>query len=244
MQALSRQSILLAALWLAVVPAYGDDIVAVALGEELARAELATVAGDEAARVARLLNWLIARLTRDYVSRRGLRATPDETAELAEYDREFGRRDRAQRARKLEELDERLAGGTLAPERREWLEEFRRVLARMARREAAGEEVRGGAEPTAVNYAPWVEYWKAIRLLHEEYGGAVAATEGGPSPHGAWAALIADYERSGQVTFFDASLRARLFRLLEPPPAMTVPPDQVDFTPYWKRPIPPSYFPD
>ena len=23
-----------------------------------------------------------------------------------------------------------------------------------------------------------------------------------------------------------------------------VPPDRVDFTPYWKRPIPPSYFPD
>jgi hypothetical protein len=46
------------------------------------------------------------------------------------------------------------------------------------------------------------------------------------------------------VLFPDAGVRDGLFALLARPPAQVVPPEAVDFTPYWKRPIPPSYYPD
>jgi hypothetical protein len=92
--------------------------------------------------------------------------------------------------------------------------------------------------------AQWVEMWKLNRALFERYGGVVALSRLGPSPHGARAALIADYERRGLLEFADAGLREGVYAMLEHPPSMMVPPDRVDFTPNWKRPIPPSYFPD
>ncbi len=75
-------------------------------------------------------------------------------------------------------------------------------------------------------------------------GGAVEVTTAGPAAHGARVALLADYERRGLVQLFDRRLRDRLFELLSRPPRRIVPPDEIDFTPYWRRPIPPSYFPD
>jgi hypothetical protein len=35
-----------------------------------------------------------------------------------------------------------------------------------------------------------------------------------------------------------------VFELMSQSPSIVVPPGNVDFTPYWKLPIPPSYFPD
>ena len=46
------------------------------------------------------------------------------------------------------------------------------------------------------------------------------------------------------VRFLDSRLRAQVFAALALQPTAVVPPERVDFTPYWKQPIPPSYFPD
>ena len=40
----------------------------------------------------------------------------------------------------------------------------------------------------------------------------------------------------------DPRLREQVFELMSRPPGTIVPQDRVDFTPYWKLPIPPSYF--
>jgi hypothetical protein len=55
---------------------------------------------------------------------------------------------------------------------------------------------------------------------------------------------MADYERRGLVRFPDPAQRERIFAWLNRRPSMVTRPEEVDFTPYWKRPIPPSYFPD
>jgi len=165
--------------------------------------------------------------------------------EVLAYHRECERKDRAQRARKLEELDRRLTADSLGPEERTWLEEFQATLRRLVSYDLEQDRTPPqDREQLRAFLALWVETWKMNRAIFERYGGVVALGEFGPSPHGARAALIADYERQGLLEFADADLRERVHAMLQQPPSMVVPPDRVDFTPYWKRPIPPSYFPD
>jgi len=223
--------------------AEGPERVATVAGIAITRGELA--AGPHGVSPeTRLLELVWPRIASDYVARVGLAATPAEIDEAVAYHYEFERRNRAQRARKLTELEERLADTELAPEERERLEDFRGTLQRLA----ASDQERDGAprdpERLRVVLAPLVEMWKMNRVIYERYGGVVALTELGPWPHGARAALIADYERQGRLEFADAGLRDRFHATLRQPPTMVVPPGRVDFTPYWKRPIPPSYYPD
>jgi hypothetical protein len=226
------------------VRAQGPELAAIVTGVVITRDEL-TAAPDATAREARLLELIWPRIAGHYVARQGLAATPAEVEEVLAYHREFERRDRAQRARKLEELDRRLTADSLGPDERTWLQEFQATLRRLALYDLEQDRMppQDREHPQAF-IAPWVEMWKMNRTLFERYGGVVALGEFGPSPHGARAALIADYERQGLLQFADTGLRERVYAMLEHPPSIVVPPVRVDFTPYWKRPIPPSYFPD
>lgn len=225
-------------------PVHGQDRVATVTGIAVSGAELAAGAPGTP-REVRLLELVWPRIASDYVAGHGLAPTPAEINEVVAYHREFERRDRLQRTRKLAELEERLANEGLAPEERARLEDFRATLRRLA----AGDEERGPEPPPGpahlqALHAPWVEMWKLNRAIYERYGGAVALTGMGPWPHEARAALIADYERNGLLEFTDADLRERFYAMLRQPPSLVIPPERVDFTPYWKRPILPSYFPD
>jgi len=225
--------------------AAGDaDRVATVIGEDISRSEL-PAAADDAGQARGLLELVWRRIAPHYIARKGLAATQAEVAELAAYDREFSAKDRAQRARKLEELNQRLATEELGAADRARLEEFRAVLARMASRDAERDRLPPpDPDRQAASYSPWVEMWKMNKALYQQYGGIVALTRFGHDPHGARAALLADYERQGLLRISDARLRERVFALLQARPSMVVPAERVDFTPYWKRPIPPSYFPD
>ena len=226
-------------------PAAATDAEALATvtGEKITRDQLAGAA-DGAASASRLLEVLWERIARHYIARERLAATPQELAELVAYDREFRARDRAQRARKLEELNRRLRDDGLAPAERAHLEEFRAVLTRMARRDAENDKLPPPTpERQAALFSPVIVLWKMNGSLYERYGGTVALTRGGHVPHGARAALIEDYERRGLLSFTDKELRERLYALISARPAIVVPPESVDFTPFWKRPIPPSYYP-
>jgi hypothetical protein len=230
---------------LAFAPAGGaaSEAVARVAGAEITRSELAAEE-DETARAASFRDWVWKRVYAHYVLERGLSATAAEISEVRAYDREFERRDRAQRARKLAELTERLAREDLDPGERAWLEEFRSVLIRVAEHDAGSDRAGPDAAGERALLSSWIEFWKGNRALYAEYGGAVEVTTAGPAAHGARVALLADYERRGLVQLFDRRLRDRLFELLSRPPRRVVPPDEIDFTPYWRRPIPPSYFPD
>jgi hypothetical protein len=235
--------LLLAGMLSLPVAAQGPEAVATVAGVAITRGELVEGAhglSDE----ARLLDLVWPRIAGDYVTRQGLTATPPELEEAAAYHREFERRSRIQRARKLKELEERLAEPELAPEERDRLEDFRGTLQRLAANDEARDSLPQDPERLKALLAPLVEMWKMNRAIYERYGGVVALTEFGPWPHGARAALIADYERQGRLEFADAGLRDRFHAVLQQPPSMVVPPGRVDFTPYWKRPIPPSYYPD
>ena len=223
--------------------AQGPERAAIVTGVVITRDELAA-APEGIAREARLLELIWPRVARHYVDRNGLAATPAEVEEALAYHREFELKDRAQRARKLGELERRLTADNLGPEERAWLQEFQGTLRRLALYDLEQDRMPQDREHLQAILPLWVETWKMNRAIYERYGGVVALEEFGPSPHGARAALIADYERQGLLQFADTGLRERVYAMLEHPPSMVVPPDRADFTPYWKRPIPPSYFPD
>ena len=232
---------------LAFVPAAAPRAEGIArvLGVAIDRGELPAAGHDPAAAARQLHERVWNAVSRHYIEHNGLGATREEKAEVVAYHEAFERQDRAQRARKLEELQQRLAAAELPPGERARLEEFRAVLERMAGRDADRDQAPP-ADPAreAERHAPWIEIWKMHRAIHRQYGGVVALTPAGPYPHGAWMALIEDYERRGLLEFTDGALREGLFALLAARPALVVPADKADFTPYWRRPIPPSYFPD
>jgi hypothetical protein len=214
------------------------------LDASITRGDLAA-ATDDRPRARKLLALMWDHLAPHYIASRGLGATDAEIAELAAYDRRFETKDRSQRTRKLGELDRRLRDDALSPDERAHLQEFRATLQRLARYDTERDkEPPADPERQAASYASWIEMWKMNRAIHEEYGGVVALTRFGPDPHGARAALLRDYEEQGLLSIADSALRAEVRETLAARPPAVVPPDQVDFTPYWKRPIPPSYFPD
>jgi hypothetical protein len=222
----------------------GADTVATVLSQVIARDEIAATEGEQA-RDIKLYDLVWRRVSRHYIDVQGLAATPAEIAEALEYHREFAARDRVQRARKLVELDGRLAANGLKPDERARLEEFRKVLTRLAQHDAEQDRLPPpDPERQGQRLVPWIEQWKMNKALYEQYGGVVALTRFGLDPHGARAALLADYERRDLVRFSDATQRERVFTWLNRRPSMVTRPEEVDFTPYWKRPIPPSYFPD
>jgi len=224
-------------------PRLGAEEVARVLGVAIDSSELPAEGGEVA--LGRLYDLVWNAVVRHYVEQNRLKATQEEIAEVRDYEREFDRRDRAQRARKLAELDERLADPELPVAERAALEEFHATLARLAKSDATdGQGPDTDPEDRVARRLQWIEMWKMNRALYERYGGVVALTRIGPFPHGARVALLEDYERRGLLQFFDRVLRERLFAPLLARPPLTLEPGQVDFTPYWKRPIPPSYFPD
>lgn len=241
---MTAAAILSAALFAGAPAARGAEDVATLLGERISRADIAGP-GGEAQELQRLVDLVWRHVSRRYVEQNGLYATADEVEEVAAYHREFERKDRAQRARKLEELNRRIAVGGLDDKQREWLEEFRAVLTRLARHDAGIENLPApDPEEQAAMFGPWIELWKTSVALYDEYGGAVVLTRFGPEPREGRRALIEDYERRGLIRFHDAGLRERLLARFATPPSIAIPPAEVDFTPYWRRPIPPSYFPD
>jgi len=222
--------------------ATAGEPVAIVAGHEIGLEDLGPIpdAGVRSAELARLVR---KRLFLDYVKVRGLAATRDEIEELRRYDAEFERKDRAQRRRKLAQLNARLASDGLDEAERVHLTEFRDILQRMATVEAVADREPSAVPPEAER-TPWIELWKMHRALYEEYGGEVLLVEYGPYPKGAWLRLLADHERAGNVQFGDRTWRDRVFAQFESVAGVRLHPGAVDFTPYWKRPIPPSYFPD
>ncbi|HXV09479.1 MAG TPA: hypothetical protein VD839_01610 [Burkholderiales bacterium] len=233
-----------AGLLCAAAPAQQPEIVATVLDASITRSDLTAIT-DDRPRARKLLAVIWDHVAPHYVASRGLRATDAEIADLAAYDKRFETKDRSQRARKLEELDQRLRDEALDADERAYMQQFRATLQRLARYDAERDkEPPADAEQQATAYAAWIEMWKMNKAIYEEYGGVVARTRFGPDPHGARAALLRDYEAQGLLTIADAALRTEVRETLAAQPLDVIPPDRVDFTPYWKRPIPPSYFPN
>jgi hypothetical protein len=102
-----------------------------------------------------------------------------------------------------------------------------------------GVEVRPQPEPETL--AAWIEEAKLDRALHRRFGGTVGIKPAGAYAHGARAAVVAEYMLREAVTLPDPEIARRFMAALWSPPALLYRGNAPDFTPFWMRPLVPSY---
>jgi hypothetical protein len=176
-------------------------------------------------------------IVRDYVNRKNLNATDEEIREFQVYQDNFLAQDRVRRQKDLAQLEERLKSATLNPKEREESEKYRATLLRLAEYDRRKDTMeKPTAEDLCSVYAPWVEAWKFNKSVYEQYGGTVAVTKFGPDPVEATRRLFEQYEKEGKLLISDAAVRGAFWSRLAKPPRFVAQPNEIDFTPYWKKP--------
>jgi hypothetical protein len=223
--------------------AFAAELPAVRIGAEEIRCE-DLQAPDARACAAALLRKVRYRAERRFIDTQGLQATADEIEAVRAYERAFARHDRAQRAQKLEELEARLVhmGAEMSAAERGHLMEFRAVLRRLAAYEA--DVARGALAPpqlSTATVAHWIEQTKLDAALYRRYGGTVGLKAAGAYAHSARAELVADYMREKNIEVTDPEVERHLLAALWAPPSIVYRGATPDFTPFWMRPLVPSY---
>jgi hypothetical protein len=177
---------------------------------------------------------------RDYIDKNNLKATDEEIREFQEFQDRFMAQDRIRRQKRLVELEEKLKDPKLSPSERERDEKSRATILSLAKHEKQLDQM--GMKLPESQYrsvaGPWVEGWKFNKSIYEKYGGTVSITKFGPDPVGATKSLLEEYEKEGNVLVFDENLRSNFWKRLALPPQITAKPEDIDFVPYWKKPIP------
>lgn len=201
-------------------------------------------AHDPAGCAGGLLRYVRAEVARHFIARNGLEATVAELERLTDYNQAFAHHDRSQRKRKLAELAARLASDALDAGERARLEAFRAVLLRLAAYESdldAGVETRAPIGEETLR--GWIETVKLNQALYARYGGTIGIETYGPYAHGAMRRLIVEHVEKGEVRILDVALAERFFAALDAPPRLAHTGGEPDFTPFWERPLVPSYLP-
>jgi hypothetical protein len=215
-------------------------VVAEVIGQQIRCQDLASTTPEACADA--LLHRALELVAQDYIERRRLRATEDEIRTLEAYNESFLLHDREQRAGKLNDLEHRLLDAQLAAPEKQRMQEFRDVLARLAQFDAdvdAGHASR--EQPPRALLAAIIEEFKLNIALFARYGGVLGQAAHGPYPHGARMALVAAYVATGRIRFQDDAVRARFEQALRAPPRILFRGANPDFTPFWERPLTPSY---
>jgi len=176
----------------------------------------------------------------DYIEKDNLKATEQEISEFQQYQEQSRAQDRIRRQKESAELDKKLQNANLSPKEREQAEKSRARLIKSAARDKKLAEA--GSATTAAEWreiaAPWIEAWKINQSIYKKYGGAVDMTKFGPNPVGARKQLMEDYQKQGKVLIYDDDLRSELWKRMGAPPNLPAKPDEIDFTPFWKKPLP------
>jgi hypothetical protein len=189
--------------------------------------------------VGGLYNLVMVEVMSDYAERNKLKATDEEIREYKNYQDQFMAKDRIRRQKQLEETEIRLKDTTLTPTEREQAEKRRSTLLSLARRHNRADEMRQltGEELRSI-YGPFIEAWKFNKSVYEKYGGTVAITKFGPVPTEAKKDVLSQYEKDGKLLIFDENLKSNFWSRVAEPPPLKAKPEEIDFTPNWKKPLP------
>ena len=177
-------------------------------------------------------------VTRDYIEKNNLKATDEEIREFKEFQDCFMVKNRIERQKQLAESDKKLQDPKLSTKEREQTEKSRATLLKLAVYDKRQDEMN--YKPTVEDLreiaGPWIEGWKCNKSIYDKYGGTVGITKFGPDPVGATKCLLEHYEKQGKIVIYDDNLRHEFWKRLSLPPKLTAKPEDVDFTPYWKKP--------
>lgn len=175
----------------------------------------------------------------DYVEKNKLKVTDEEIQEYKNYMDQFMAKQTIKWQKQLEELDIHLKDMALTQKERDRDEKQRSTLLRIINREKQEDKTGEltGEELRSV-YGPFIESWKFDKSIYEKYGGIVGMTKFGPVPTEARKDLLSQYEKDGKLLIFDENLKSNFWSKLAEPPSLKAKPQEIDFTPDWKKPLP------
>lgn len=189
--------------------------------------------------VAELRKLILQELQAQTIAARNIGATNEELREIADYMERATASDRVRRSKDLQRFEQQLAEGGQSPQEQERIEKRLKTLRSLAEHDKRLETMpKPPADMLRMIHTPFVEAWKYHKAIHEEFGGVIASTKFGPDPVGAKAALASRLEQAGQLEITIPTLREAFWQNLRTAPRFAVEPDKVDFTPFWKLPLP------
>jgi hypothetical protein len=177
-----------------------------------------------------------------YAKSHYLVATDQECEAYEKWQSQAEERDREKRKREFSSVEQQLKSEDLSEAKRNQLEEHRKTLLKAESLDAdfrkisipeeTGREIKRNAS------RQWVTGHKVYRAIYEQYGGKVATTAFGLYPIEARRKLIEEHMRAGDIRFLDAGFEAQFWKDYEKGGQFFAEKDQIDFTPYWLKPIP------
>jgi hypothetical protein len=176
-----------------------------------------------------------------YAKRNNLVATDQECEAYEKWQSQAEERGRGKRKRELSDLEQRLKSEDLSAAKRNELEKYRETLLTLESHNAdfqkipSPEETKREIKRSASRQ--WVTGHKVWKAIYEQYGGKVATTAFGLYPIEARRKLIEEHMRAGDVRFLDAEFEAQFWKDYEKGGRFFAEKDQIDFTPYWLKPI-------
>jgi len=213
------------------------NFVAVVFGKSVSAAEIG-LSGSATAKAASksLLDLIWHEVGDRYAKKNNLVATDPECEAFENFQSVATERNREKQQRELSKLELQLKSDNISEEKRTEVEKERKAL-------LAGEALLGSAQNSpqeAKRQASrqWVTWHKVDKAVYEQYGGKVATTAFGLYPIEARRKLIEEYIAEGKIRFVDADFETQFWKSYEEGGRFFVERKQIDFTPYWLKPIP------
>jgi len=207
------------------------NTVAVVFGKSISAADLGSTGMT-------MLDVIWREVNDRYAKKNNLVATDQECEAYEKWQVEAGEHDREKRRRELNSLEEQLKSENIAKEKRAQFEKDRKTLLWVEAQEEWAKEVSIPQEVKRRASGQWVTFHKVYKAIYEEYGGKVAITAFGLYPIEARRKLIEEYMRAGDIRFLDDGFEVEFWQNYEKGGRLIATKDQIDFTPYWLKPIP------
>jgi hypothetical protein len=189
--------------------------------------------------VAELCKLVKQKIQSETVRQRNLAATADELQEMTHFLEKSMAADRVRRREDLARFESELANGRLSAREHDRIMKRVDTLRRLAENDEQLETMpKLTPDMMRMINAPWVEAWKYHQAIYAEFGGTVASTKFGPDPVGAKVAMAENLEREGALRIYLPALREAFWKSMREAPRFVMEAWEVDFTPFWKMPLP------
>jgi hypothetical protein len=207
------------------------NVIAVVFGKSISAASLGSTG-------MMMLDVIWREVSDRYAKKNNLVATDQECEAYEKWQSEAEERSMEKRKRELSTLEGQLRSEGLSEAKRNQLVDYRKTLLLL---QSHYEQMKTNPFPQEVKRnvtRQWVTGYKIYRAIYEQYGGKVAITKFGLYPIEARRKLIEEHMRVGDIRFLDAGVEVEFWKNYEKGGRFVATKDQIDFTPYWLKPIP------
>ena len=151
--------------------------------------------------------------------------------------KKFMEKDSIDKKKRLVDIERKLLNSSLSKQDRKHLEDRRETLQSLSEFDKEEEKIKHqpSIEELKKINGPWIEIWKFNKAVYQKYGGIVGITKFGPVPTGAIKSLLKYYQKQGHFEIYNKDLNYAFWKKYSEKPRFIAKPEQIDFTPFWKK---------